>query len=481
MKISGDRVTNWEQLQDYELGTGLEHRPEPVRLATLRSVMGKDCLEIFLNLELTPEERASVTSSLKALEAYFKPKTNVVYERFMFNSATQSSEEGIDEFVNRLRKMASSCKYGALTDEMIRDRIVIGVRDKASKLRLLKEDELDLNKALSICRSNEAASKQLKFMKQEEIQTDEQVNAVDSQAKRLDKWHKQKKDTKYGKNGKATKGTKKNCSRCGATKQHRKEECKAYGQTCHLCSKPNHFASVCRFKNKPAGGKTVSRGHKSVKQVTEETDTSNDSDDDLTDDEDPLFKIEEVSSVKTAGKQLNAKIIFSDTEELYNTELECQLDTGATCNVMSLHDLAIISQTGDPPLRSSKVKLKLFDGSLMKPSGVVTLKIHRDNKTQELDFHIVETENKPLLSAETCVKASEQDPVMQTLKTTILIGWPERREEVPVQIREFWNNREELTLHNGIIFKNQRVIIPKALRPELTARAHSSHQGIDPP
>ena len=113
-----------------------------------------------------------------------------------------------------------------------------------------------------------------------------------------------------------------------------------------------------------------------MKQVTEETDTSDDSDDDLTDDEDPLFKIEEVSSVKTAGKQLNAKIIFSDTEELYNTELECQLDTGATCNVMSLRDLAIISQTGDPPLRSSKVKLKLFDGSLMKPSGVATLKIH---------------------------------------------------------------------------------------------------------
>ena len=76
-------------------------------------------------------------------------------------------------------------------------------------------------------------------------------------------------------------------------------------------------------------------------------------------------------------------------------------------------------------------------------------------------------------------KATEQEPVMQTLKTTILIGWPERREEVPVQIREFWNYREELTLHNGILFKNQRVIIPKALRPELTARAHSSHQGIE--
>ena len=42
-------------------------------------------------------------------------------------------------------------------------------------------------------------------------------------------------------------------------------------------------------------------------------------------------------------------------------------------------------------------------------------------------------------------KATEQDPVMQTLKTTILIGRPERREEVPLQIREYWNYREEQT------------------------------------
>ena len=175
-----------------------------------------------------------MTSSLKALEAYFKPKTNVVYERFMFNSATQSSEEGIDEFVNRLRKMASSCKYGALTDEMIRDRIVIGVRDKAPKLRLLKEDELDLNKALSICRSNEAASKQLKFMKQEEIQTDEQVNTVDSQAKRLDKRHKPRGKTQNMERMERLQRVRRRIAAdAGGTKQHRKEECKAYGQTCH--------------------------------------------------------------------------------------------------------------------------------------------------------------------------------------------------------------------------------------------------------
>lgn len=75
-------------------------------------------------------------------------------------------------------------------------------------------------------------------------------------------------------------------------------------------------------------------------------------------------------------------------------------------------------------------------------------------------------------------KATEQDPTMQSLKNTILIGWPDVRDKVPIAIRDYWHFREELTLHNGILFKNQRIIIPRALRSEVIARLHSSHQGI---
>ena len=76
-------------------------------------------------------------------------------------------------------------------------------------------------------------------------------------------------------------------------------------------------------------------------------------------------------------------------------------------------------------------------------------------------------------------KTTEQDPVMQTLKSTILVGWPETREQVPISIRDYWNFREDLTLHNGILFKSQRIIISHALRPEVISRLHSSHLGIE--
>ena len=74
--------------------------------------------------------------------------------------------------------------------------------------------------------------------------------------------------------------------------------------------------------------------------------------------------------------------------------------------------------------------------------------------------------------------STAHDPVLQVLKTTVLTGWPESREETPIAIRDYWNYREEITLHNGILFKNQRVIIPKAMRSEILSRVHSSHQGI---
>ena len=92
--------------------------------------MGKDCLQIFRNLSFGPAQQESVTSYLDALEAYFKPQRNVVYERYVFNTCVQTQDESVDAYVKRLRKLASSCDFGVLTDELIRDRLVIGVRDK---------------------------------------------------------------------------------------------------------------------------------------------------------------------------------------------------------------------------------------------------------------------------------------------------------------------------------------------------------------
>jgi len=75
-------------------------------------------------------------------------------------------------------------------------------------------------------------------------------------------------------------------------------------------------------------------------------------------------------------------------------------------------------------------------------------------------------------------KCTSQDLVLETLKITVPSGWPERREECQVPVRDYWNYREEIPIHSGILFKSQCVIVPKAMRPEMLSRIYSSHQGV---
>ena len=117
---------------------------------------------------------------------------------------------------------------------------------------------------------------------------------------------------------------------------------------------------------------------------------------------------------------------------------------------------AYLSQTEDPP----KDEFQVFALELEEINPLDTVKITSERLSQ-------------------LQKATEQDPVMQALKSTILIGWPDTKEQVPLTVRDYWNFREELTLHNGVLFKNQRIIIPHSLRSEMLARLHSSHLGIE--
>jgi len=85
-----------------------------------------------------------------AEDKIIKQQRNVVFERYVFNSCVQSHDEHVDAYVDRLRKLASSCDFGALTNELICDRLVIGLRDRDLKGALLRQKGLSLQKALEM-------------------------------------------------------------------------------------------------------------------------------------------------------------------------------------------------------------------------------------------------------------------------------------------------------------------------------------------
>ena len=58
---------------------------------------------------------------------------NILYERYRFNNRNQDAGESIDTYTSNLRSVSDTCNFGTLKDEMIRDRIVCGVRDSCLK------------------------------------------------------------------------------------------------------------------------------------------------------------------------------------------------------------------------------------------------------------------------------------------------------------------------------------------------------------
>ena len=75
--------------------------------------------------------------------------------------------------------------------------------------------------------------------------------------------------------------------------------------------------------------------------------------------------------------------------------------------------------------------------------------------------------------------ATKQDEEMQILRDTVLKGWPQRKDQVPPIIRPYWNFRDETTFVEEMLFKGQKLIVPKSLRKEMLAIIHESHLGIN--
>lgn len=91
-------------------------------------------------------------------------------------------------------------------------------------------------------------------------------------------------------------------------------------------------------------------------------------------------------------------------EEWGETAIQCQLDTAATCNVMTLTVLCEIKQHGNPAMESTTAKLKLYDGTIIPVLGEATLKCKVNRMGSNVNFKIILGKQKPLLSGDTSLR-----------------------------------------------------------------------------
>ena len=115
------------------------------------------------------------TSSNRRITVLHTKEECYLYKFFSYN---QSVEQNIDAYMTELRKRAEHCKFAEFKNSLIRDKIVIEIRDKKTQDRLLRESEVSLEKALQICRAAEEIT----------LQSDEMAGSSES-TKKIDHVH----------------------------------------------------------------------------------------------------------------------------------------------------------------------------------------------------------------------------------------------------------------------------------------------------
>ena len=61
---------------------------------------------------------------MTTLQEHFVPTVNVAAERYRFRQREQLPNETVDSYIAALGELASTCKFGLFSDEILRDQLV---------------------------------------------------------------------------------------------------------------------------------------------------------------------------------------------------------------------------------------------------------------------------------------------------------------------------------------------------------------------
>ena len=256
--------------------------------------------------------------------------------------------------------------------------------------RMLRINDLTLEKAIDMCKASEQTSVQLQAI---QSGTHDVVSFVRKRQTR----HAASRPTNrtYKKTStpkRARTVEQQDCKYCG--RQHGRRECPAYGQTCRKCGKKNHFQAKRR-----------------------EAQLSN------------VDMNEEVFFVGLIGDRSSKTVITVDVgRPRPQSRVQFQMDIGAECNVLPQKTYCRV--TGDSQMKRVQCCphkfINTYTGERYQILGSVTVPVWRQGKQSNLAFNIAEDDFTPFLSLKTCtalgfVSINDSDSSVNDVSKTLVL------------------------------------------------------------
>ena len=285
--------------------SGYSEKSDEVKVSTLIYTMGPKAEEIFSSFGLTDAEAKVYAGVEKKFTEHFEPKKNIIFKRALFNQRVQKEGEPAENFITALYSMADDCEYGTLKNELIRDRIVVGIADSSLSEKLQLDNKLTLETAISMVKNKELVRGQ-----QDSIRKDNSFSVEKVSFK-----------PKFGGGQEKPKTNSWSCYFCGSAKRHTRENCRAKSSKCHQCQNIGHFAAMCNRGSKD------NHGSKQVNQVEKSSDEED-------------YFLGCVGTTKTEDWHIQLSVFKSDFKL---GEVNFKVDSGAciTCMPSKYYDVSL--------------------------------------------------------------------------------------------------------------------------------------------
>ena len=189
LKDDACRKKDWEIFKqiwtNYEISSQLKEHPTESRTATLLTCFSPSALKVYYSLNFGDEgQRYDIDVVLRKMTEFCQGVVSETYERYLFNTRSQEENESVDEFYSALLALSKNCAFGELTSSLIKDRVIVGIKDNSTRQKLLSEKGLTLEKCMEIARSYEATRHRMKAMQENEKDTVNRVQKFNKKGNR---------------------------------------------------------------------------------------------------------------------------------------------------------------------------------------------------------------------------------------------------------------------------------------------------------
>ena len=139
-----DEWLKWRRRFDQFLSaSGLDKVEESGQISTLLYCLGEDAEDVVATTHISEEDRKKYGKVIEKLDDHFKVQRNVIFERARFNKRSQLEGESAEEYITTLYSLIETCNYGELKDEMLRDRLIVSIRDAKLSESLQMDADLE--------------------------------------------------------------------------------------------------------------------------------------------------------------------------------------------------------------------------------------------------------------------------------------------------------------------------------------------------